>query len=104
MNNSAHTPGPWFTSLHEHLGLGEWIIGPGKCSHVGTVTTGFDRPYAEADARLIAAAPEMLDMLYTLLPYLEMAEHDECYKPGKVADVVRSVRALISKADSGADD
>jgi|15BtaG_2_1085339.scaffolds.fasta_scaffold01508_8 hypothetical protein len=60
------------------------------------------------ETRLTTAAPEMLDMLYTVLPYLEMAQSDDCYKPGKVAAaaaqawVVRSVRALIAKAEGGA--
>jgi len=53
------------------------------------------------ETRLTTAAPEMLDMLYMVLPYLEMAQSDDCYKPGKVAAVVRSVRTLIAKAEGG---
>ena len=63
MSETKHTPGPWKASYdryerkHSFVGDGMWF---GKISW--TVTS--DRN--EADARLIAAAPELLDALQHL--------------------------------------
>lgn len=55
---SAHTPGPWkaFQRKLEDCGYleGQWHIGNGQIGH--TVANA----YEEANARLIAAAPELL--------------------------------------------
>lgn len=51
-----------------------------------------------AIACLIAAAPELLEALLVALPYVEMAEHDDAYKPGAVAKVVKMMREAIAKA------
>lgn len=53
-------------------------------------------------AKLIAAAPDLLETLYTVLPYIEDAEQDPAYKPGAVAKVTAQVRAAIAKATGGA--
>lgn len=61
----GHTPGPWVISEH-HGSLSQYMIGPDKCAHVGTVTMGDrygGRPHAEADAHLVAAAPDLLEQL-----------------------------------------
>ena len=49
-------------------------------------------------ARLLASAPKLLNMLLTLLPYIETAEHDESYKPGAIRKLVSQLRELITKA------
>lgn len=56
-------------------------------------------PMGESNARLIAAAPDMLDLLYIVLPYIEDAEHDPAYKAGAVAKVTKQIRATIAKAE-----
>ena len=48
--------------------------------------------------RLLSSAPEMADMLLTLLPYIETAENDESYKPGAIRKLVSQLRELITKA------
>lgn len=53
-----------------------------------------------ANARLIAAAPDMLEALITALPYIEAAEEDEAYKPGAVRKVTNLIRAALSRATS----
>jgi hypothetical protein len=50
-------------------------------------------------ARLIAAAPDLLDALYLALPFVEDHEGSEIYKPGAVADAIRKIRAAIDKAE-----
>ncbi|HEA6046743.1 TPA: hypothetical protein RXH49_006452 [Pseudomonas aeruginosa] len=67
---SKHTPGPW------HVG------GPNKCtiydkhgqrlanSFEGVMATQRTDSECEANARLIAAAPELLDALVNLLPLI----------------------------------
>lgn len=51
---------------------------------------------------VLAAAPELLEALTLALPYVEMAEDDESYKPGAVRKMVNTMRAAISKATGGA--
>jgi hypothetical protein len=53
-------------------------------------------------ARLIAAAPDLLDALYLALPFVEDHEGSEIYKPGAVAEAIRKIRAAIAKAEGGA--
>lgn len=52
----------------------------------------------QEEARLYLAANEMLDVLYTVLPYLEELETDETYKAGVVSALTRRVRSTIEKA------
>lgn len=56
------------------------------------------------NASLIAAAPEMLDMLYTVLPYIEEAQNDPAYKSGAVAKITKQLKALIDKAEGKTND
>ena len=53
----------------------------------------------EANALLISAAPELLDMLTLALPYVECAETDPAYKAGSVAKLTKQIRAAIAKAE-----
>lgn len=57
MENATHTPGPWFWDK----------VSTGHCRHVIVDSEGFTianpSPMSEADARLIAAAPELLTAL-----------------------------------------
>ena len=63
---SKHTPGPW---TQDSLG-GTTVWASGK--RAVAQCTGFERSENVANARLIAAAPELLDALRELV-----AEHDE---------------------------
>lgn len=56
--SSAHTPGPWDLRHDEfpEIGLGGWTVGVQGYGSIAGVDT-------EANARLIAAAPELLDAL-----------------------------------------
>lgn len=53
----------------------------------------------EAKARLIAAAPELLDVLVLALPFVEEAEPDPAYDKGAVRKVINLMTAAIAKAE-----
>ena len=85
--STQHTPGPWQykrTSGFDYGSTAYWV--PGICTNIDT----------EANARLIAAAPELLEALKAVLdnPYREgTASHE------RVKDIAR---AAIAKATGGA--
>lgn len=92
---AQHTPGPW------HVGFkpGPIVYDDRRGRQVADcrdVTQSASKE-AIANARLIAAAPELLEMLYTVLPSVE--EADEFNKPTKKLGPV--VRRLIAKIEGG---
>lgn len=111
MSAAQHTPGPWAHevdgSTHNDMrhavlakSTGLWVAATYRS---GTRPENDTSPEADAEAaanaRLIAAAPDLLHMLLIALPYVEDAQADPCYKPGAVATVVRQMRAAIAQAD-----
>jgi len=114
---AEHTPGPW-EYWDSYDGKGESPVEP--CRHCGrTDTAHFTIPgghgdgecpvYLKADARLIAAAPELLAALERLLE-----NHPECYYTGTFPEVCVATfgpepppcracraRAAIGKAQGG---
>ena len=70
----SHTPGPWFMSMKpdwdEEGGMGPDAVydcDGGVFAVVDDEPETIARPFYEADARLIAAAPEMLEALERLV-------------------------------------
>lgn len=94
---TTYTPGPWKVLHHtapQHDG-DRAVYGPGNkliCDMNGGPN---DDSETLANTRLIASAPEMLEMLYTVLPAVE--EADEFNKPTHKNGP--KVRALIAKAE-----
>lgn len=68
---SKHTPGPWVADNGEGYGEADiWRIQPPIGSNVKIVAEMIcDSAEAEANARLIAAAPELLEALRLFLAY-----------------------------------
>jgi hypothetical protein len=104
--NTQHTPGPW----HMGMGNGDGSVfaesGRTRLENGGTtlypiaqVNGGWRTTEDEANARLIAAAPEMFELLYTVLPYIEMLELDQTYKPKTVAALTRRIRDTLDRAE-----
>lgn len=101
MSDGKHTPGPWVTEvMEEATGLpATYITSGGGWANSGTVgrrtvaVVGHwtDRPNPDADARLIALAPEMLEALEE---WVGMVERDEKIRTRHV----RAARALIRRA------
>jgi hypothetical protein len=84
-----------------------WTIAAGESPRVYLINDGRDAVgeivYTETrrpeDARLIAAAPDLLDALCLALLFVEDHEGSEIYKPGAVAEAIRKIRAAIDKAE-----
>lgn len=94
--NTKHTAGPWnqFTPAGQ---LNVFITGGKGSSHLATVAVSdctHDREEDEANARLIAAAPELLAALIEAESQLSQAHTPEC------ESAAYGVRAAIAKATS----
>lgn len=91
MSNTNHTPGPW--KLHSFSD--GWIVnqqdGPGFIETVYKRSHGEEE--CEANARLISAAPELLQALEALLfvAKAELADPEDC-------GCIHAAEAAISKA------
>lgn len=90
-----HTPGPWFTEALSTIGHCAIVDADG-------FTIANPSPMGMANARLIAAAPAMLQALLDALPYVEDVLSDPaalaCFKPGTVERHANAIRAAISAA------
>lgn len=86
---NKHTPGPWVKNgINWYGSNGEKVVisnGPAYGSKIHF-------PSAEANTRLIAAAPELLEALETL------AEHFEYYMGDNECRPLENARAAIAKA------
>ena len=92
MTDTQHTPGPWRVndtiyrhSFHIVDGEGAFVADTDRCN-----------------ARLIAAAPELLEVLGDVLPWLEKAEaegvFENCAAPKGGQRAINRARAAIAKA------
>jgi len=57
-------------------------------------------PMGNSNARLISAAPDLLNALCTALPFVEDHEESNIYKAGAVAKALATIRAAIAKAEA----
>ena len=95
--NAQHTPGPW--EFEESVNGGFDITATrhdnGRpCVIAAREQWGSYAKTSKANGRLIAAAPELLEALEGVLPYLEEDPDDE----GDYNDRVRAAVAAIAKA------
>lgn len=96
---SAHTPAPWYWSDN--------VPDFPKNHRIIVDADGFTiaepSPMSEADARLIAAAPELLAALQELLSYGAALGWDELDPTHDTRpETMRRARAAIAKATGGA--
>lgn len=75
---SAHTPGPW--EWGRDMGF-FWVETEKDGYNVASVTNHNDKRENEANARLIAAAPELLEMALELKTELELIAMEEGAEP-----------------------
>lgn len=90
---SKHTPGPWsVTESSDWTGMSGVSLGIDDAAgqegerdyHLATVVHG-DPEELAANARLIAAAPELLEALEDALQYLQHHLPDEALEPHRAA-------------------
>ena len=92
MDDSNHTPGPW--ELFPSGNRAWWHVGPKyRMDDIPSRRTTF----LEADARLIAVAPEMHRLLRRVVD-IEMNR-----SPSAMTAIERDVRALLKRIDGGVD-
>lgn len=93
---SGHTPGPWAVGTHTGYGDIDGVLVEDTNSGlvVAIALVDVEELPGDANARLIAAAPEMLEALEQALRYIEA---DECAHGRQFGDG-NVVRAAIAKA------
>lgn len=103
--NAQHTPGPWvgkvdgiypetdWSADHEHASTASWVaINAPNGSTVALATiTGWNDDKLEANARLIAAAPDLLQALEYIGRFIDPTAKD-------AETMVKHARTAIAKA------
>lgn len=87
-----YTPAPWkIDAAHSSRVL---LLNDAKGHAIGEIVETRNPD----NARLISAAPDLLEALCTALPFVEDHEDSDIYKSGAVARAVAQIRAAIDKA------
>jgi hypothetical protein len=98
---SKLTPGPWALDCAEEDAYYRCIMAQQKI--VARVMLrgimGNKLDYAEANARLIAAAPEIYDALRDVFEYLDAIPESAAGGDDEAVNLARKCRAAIAKAD-----
>jgi hypothetical protein len=97
---AEHTPGPWEAyDGHDHA-LGHWLVLTED--HVVVCDTLFDGPTHEANARLIAAAPDLLAALIDIAGerFTPQAGYNAYNLDGMLTEAQELARAAIAKAEA----
>ena len=88
----SHTPAPWkIDGAHSTRVL---LINDAKDYAIGEIVDTRN----PANAKLIAAAPDLLEALLTALPYVEDHEGSNVYKRGAVDRAIKQIRTAIYNA------
>lgn len=90
-----HTPGPWRIETENETGIPTISIRDGLNQQIATVNP-YRLAWRDADARLIAAAPEMLEALERVAVMLS-AHNDSDYQ-----FMLSLIKPAIAKAKGGA--
>lgn len=99
LSDTAHTPGPW--NVAQNIVAGEDTFIYDECADRLAIVRGKDVPHsiASANARLIAAAPELLEALRTVLMRLDLEPVDAVFPCSAMRE---DIRAAIARAEGGA--
>ena len=107
MSDTGHTPGPWSFCNPTIPPEGDWYIEDGQGRPFASVFRDEDKHQtlypdeikaAAANARLMAAAPELLDALRGLL---DVYDSDPCNPEPEPGTEIHTARAAIAKATGG---
>lgn len=103
----SHTPGPWMFSLHAIAPEYSIWTADDKANpkHIATVSASPpNRALSGANARLIAAAPELLEALRDIEKWAEQATHTKAGEQehfgGELRACFKIARAAIAKAEA----
>jgi hypothetical protein len=91
IRKATYTPGPW---IAEGVEVTAGVMFVADCDGRGDVKR---QEVSKANARLIAAAPDMYEALEEALSFLEGFE--DCDNPEDVPEALDMVRAALAKAD-----
>lgn len=97
MTTPQHTPGPWFYDGQNSCGAHVIHVAQGEIAEAFGDSWSDEGQQAEANAHLIAAAPEMLAALEEAYRILLEDEGYQPYNPK-----VKQIAAAIAKANGGA--
>lgn len=90
-----HTPGPWIA--YKDI---EWEVMPERSDGMTVASCGRIRPEAEANARLIAAAPDLLAALKEIVMWGHKSVMPDSGSPWSVDyHKIKIARAAIEKAE-----
>jgi hypothetical protein len=92
---AKHTPGPWAFSAYTNDVCNFEVFASGSS---GEIVAGEYGVTEEADARLIAATPELLEALRNMVDWLD--DGNRQLSDAAAADVAKA-RAAIAKATGG---
>jgi hypothetical protein len=96
MSNNTHTPGPWRTG-----DVFNTVFGPPNGNPSPAIVATVNKAN-KANARLIAAAPEMLEALTRAAPWLGKLiannVHMDCVMPNDAIRTLDMIEAAIAKA------
>jgi len=95
---TQHTPGPWRLSSGDETEIFSGAK-PVARAHCGGLTS-VKLPEAEANARLIAAAPELLAALVEMV--VLYADHEQYDDEGYETAGINAARAAIARAQGAA--
>ena len=98
MKKATHTPGPWtVTALRKYFDLDQFEIRKPLTTITDTIATVYE---SNANARLIAAAPDMLEALRELRMYadLKLKQHRQDYSEEHC--MVQTAIRMIATADA----
>lgn len=93
MTKTQHTPGPWVQGVEYYS---RHVYGCGQ-----TVASAFGHDEGEANARLIAAAPDLLETLDTL--WRMSVQSDRAKNDIDYRDALANAKAVIDRAKGGAE-
>ena len=88
----SHTPAPW--KIDGAISTRVLLINDAKGYAIGEIVDTRN----PANAKLIAAAPDLLEALLTALPYVEDHEGSNVYKRGAVDRAIKQIRTAIYNA------
>jgi hypothetical protein len=99
---TKHTPGPWRVARQNPSPTtGEWMIAGGKPGYLAEIRDCGSGDVT-ANARLVAAAPELLAALQQCADYLDCIPEAAAGGCDDARELVRIARNAISKATEGA--